>query len=247
MSGLMEALNVKASGSPETDGDRGASRTLMQRLARLVEGQEPWLVAFTVLLGTTVVLAILRPKQMPLVEVVRKQSLDFTAMALLLTGIFGIALQQCMQLFDPIITRAAIAGASDGTLTTAEYKSVVVGRVKFTIALLVVLAADLRLVELALGGLEFAAGTALDVFFTTADYAVSALAIGEGAEATNSIVKLLKYIKEGAANRFSLAVPEVTSKVTIEFIEPPLGNSLAPGTKYQFNAVVTGVVDHRVT
>jgi hypothetical protein len=156
---------------------------------------------------------------------------DKLAVPLALASLAGFAIQQAVQILDPCIM-AFVAWCKSrrtskdlpGGMTDADFKKAVIAALSFGMGALVTYFSHIRLLVL-LG----------EKYGGAVDFVVTALVVGAGTQAANSLQKFAEYAKDAMKPK-----PAVTVTVT------PASAALAPGATIQFRAVVTNTENREV-
>ena len=136
----------------------------------------------------------------------------------------GFAIQQTLQIIDPFVTvgifnykNSRATKDLPGGLTDAEIKKAIMALLSFFCGMVVVSTANIRLLALLSADLK-----------GVGDFFVSALVVGTGTEAVNTILKFLGYVKDAQK-------PTPTSEISIV----PTTVSVKQATNFQFSAILS--------
>jgi hypothetical protein len=143
----------------------------------------------------------------------------------------GFAIQQFLEILSPVITLfvSKLKGGKEtfpGGIEDADMKKMIMGILSFLLGFLTVTITGiglLKLIKPEWGGVG--------------DNLVTALVIGSGTEAANTVLKFVGYVKDAQGEK---AVPEI--EVTIQ----PDTATIPQGTQFQFRAVVRNTSNQAV-
>ena len=135
----------------------------------------------------------------------------------------GFAVQQTLQIFDPLIivfinkckTLSPTKGLPGG-LSDADFKKAIMALLSVLLGIVIVGLTHIRLLALLNPNLT-----------RVGDFIVSALVVGSGTEAVNTLLKFLGYVKDAQKPASAVDVSIIPSTVTIK-----------PETSLQFTAIV---------
>ena len=137
--------------------------------------------------------------------------------------IAGFAIQQVLQFIDPFVIAFMnkLKGSGPDTnlpggISEADFKKALMAFLSFLLGMAAVGTTGIRLLEI----LDYA-------YKGIGDFFVSALVVGTGTEATNSVLKFLGYVKDAQKPSASISISILTPAVTVQ----------QKGT-FQFTAVV---------
>ena len=154
------------------------------------------------------------------------------ATPLAIVSLTGFAIQQAIQILDPFIM-AFVAWYKNyrtskslpGGMTDAEFKKAVIAALSFGMGAIVTSTTGIRLLVLL--------GTAYGGWM---DFIVTALVVGAGTEAANTIVKFTTYAKDSIKPK---------PPVSVVMNQPAL--TLPPGATFQFRVVMANTENRAVT
>jgi hypothetical protein len=140
-----------------------------------------------------------------------------------LVFIAGFAIQQVLQILDPFVVSSIQwfkssrpAKGLPGGMADSDFKKAVMASLSFLLGLLTVALTNIRLLQLLRPD-----------YGAVGDFLVTALVVGTGTEAVNTVLKFLGYVKDAQK-----------APSEVEVIIVPNTVSVRQGTNFQFRSVV---------